>query len=353
MHIRVFNDPTHTEYAADRKDDEVSQDLTCTVTMQGGTVTVDTPACDHFKTSFGLSTSYTNFIHVTAHANPPCLSSKIEWTAFEPEVSPAKYHKFFRLREDGMYEEVANPVGPEFYLRFYGQPSNNASFPLYWVRATMPSASVHTRPLSLFFDGKGTKNPINKDNFYYYWKQTTANQGNNHTLDDGFLEPNFFGSCSFPQGVVKIGTGANTVFTGGEGSPYECYTWDGIDLFAVTCRHEAVHSAHYHDWWNNTYPNDQVQDSDEDGVPDAIEVAANAEYGSMDPDCYGRRYHFYNDNPFSNNGWGDEEILTQLEQLYHSPWTQRSLGPPLVPGAADPQDWSSTPHPHQYRTGCM
>lgn len=154
--------------------------------------------------------------------------------------------------------------GHEITCELTNLPSANSSFGNKTV--TMTACSPVTAPVQIFFDKWSTNHPVaageqaGTPNWYYYWKQTSANSGT-HTYDAGLGSR--AGKCVFNgvsnSWVVKIGSSAGNYATAG--------TWDnakGIDYFANVYRHEGQHRSDMIAQWGASSGFITGQDTDGD-----------------------------------------------------------------------------------------
>ena len=161
-------------------------------------------------------------------------------------------------------------------------------------------------------------------NWYYYWKQTSANFGE-HVLADGSLTP-----APWDPNGLKTTIGRDCWSSKNNtwpliGPPAESNQFaplvvsvSGIDKYAWTCRHEAMHKT----VWNELYPDGQPRvDTDEDGLPDEFERQTNVGYTVGGPG-----------GASTNGGLEDIEDYVLWRQQTETPW---------VPESAKSEDWSS------------
>lgn len=157
-------------------------------------------------------------------------------------------------------------------------PDSNGSFGNYFVQAWEEHGESNMgRGIRLFFGKDGTNNPTTQGiavpNWYYYWKQTSANY-ETHTYDPNCPAPGY-GYCTW-AGVITIGPNA-----GGTHAWYPNHS--GIDLYALVCRHEGKHKSDYAQWWPGGAYN-PLLDTDQDGVNDNFEAGLGYMVGDSDTD---------------------------------------------------------------------
>ena len=209
-------------------------------------------------------------------------------------------------------------------------------------------ATLQQTEIQIFFPEEGWNHPAlttqeqtdmlppgytgNVPNWFYYWRQTSANFGS----------PKIGSSSTFNfdettgQWYAVVGGTANEVYRFPNHRPVYDYNgtteltdiaWalNGIDTFAFCARHEACHVEDFTGWWPNGYttdPNDPryQEDADGDRIPDALEAGYN--YDPAERDSNGDFHE-------------DTQDLCLREQLtigstYY--WEE---------GAADAEDWAS------------
>jgi hypothetical protein len=215
-------------------------------------------------------------------------------------------------------------------VTFTGLPAANSSFGAKTAQVYFNGLMRDEQSYEVFFDGSSSaKNHPGAGagvtpNWFFYWKQTSANAGDMHydaTKSRSYCDwdnPNYTcyltsddnGSYETPD----VGANANT-------------TVIGIDNFAWTARHEWQHHQEKVEWWGAGGYN-SLNDLDTDGIPDSVE---------SDPSvCLpGGRFDWrltqtYADDRIENDG----EMTTVCGQEV---WTI---------GGADLEDWSNTGNQH-------
>jgi len=153
-------------------------------------------------------------------------------------------------------------------------------------------------------------------NWYYYWDQTPAAYGNPHPLysPNPGLGQNGFGATVWNGGawVTFVGPDAHTNALYG---PEE-----GIDCYAVVCRHEEQHRADFTIWWPTGYQPGNPDDPDGDWVPTWVELQYSP---VLDPN---NAYSHGQQNP------PDGEFLCEARRAH---WAA---------GSADAVDWAAPGH---------
>lgn len=161
-------------------------------------------------------------------------------------------------------------------------PAYNSSFGAQNVIAIHSSfeGSTCCRRFLLFFPRTGTNCPTEMaypvPNWYYYWSDTSASYGPNGYKPDA---PDPYGWTPIGSDVTWIGPLAHTSLPDYPG-------YEGIDFYALTCRHEAVHLADWAAWWPGGY--NANADQDGDLVPDNLEAGLGYDDSKRDTDGDGQ-----------------------------------------------------------------
>ncbi|MGC9320322.1 MAG: hypothetical protein ACP5KN_19970, partial [Armatimonadota bacterium] len=210
------------------------------------------------------------------------------------------------------------PKGQTITFTYTRLPSSNSEFGnkmLTLSHSQVPCEDTQT--VQIFFSEEATNHPppdtAFSPNWYYYWSQTTASWGS-HVYDPQCGNP--WGRCVW-QGdhwQACISYGANE----GQGNPL--FDEEGIDWFAVICRHEGQHVMDFSNWWPNGY--NQNADLDNDWVPDADELQMGYDPGLYDT---------FPDDPWPND-------CEHHCETHRAQWAV---------GAADPEDWAHPGHQDQ------
>jgi hypothetical protein len=222
---------------------------------------------------------------------------------------------------------------------------------IFWMTLSLPlypaEEKTKTVNVKFFFPVDGTQNPDGISgipNWYYYWKQTSADFGI-HQFNGPSCQPGWFGYYSHlviaPNFIVCPSARGNCGKVGRFPNQPEAI---GIDCFAVTALHEGSHMEHYQSWWSGgksgnritsmsmggfqqcvsfrqANPNNQLVDCDEDDVPDSLEPGLG-----LDPNR--KLSTGLAGDPCLSNHIDDEHCLAYLAELN---WTL---------GAGNSQDWS-------------
>jgi len=213
-------------------------------------------------------------------------------------------------------------------------PTNNSEFGDKTLKLTCPDPNItDTQEIQIFFARDAYNHPppytAQDRNWFYYWKAAGVVAdlagGPFHYYDTndyfGFYEPgpDLLWVCNLAptQGDELTVTNKNTQQTEVIGAPGE-----GIDCCAQVCTHELMHQWIRHNWG-------QLPDSDDDGVPDADELATHTPGGYyLDP---------YDPDTYNIAGTVDPNYATIGDQEFLCRKAEQS------PGATNPsQDWSDT-----------
>jgi len=114
-------------------------------------------------------------------------------------------------------------------------------------------------------------------NWYYYYGQTTANQGAEYNNSGSYTSTDYpynyyVGNLSIPHQCPPVGDNANAEL------------W-GIDTYAWASRHEQSHHEDFMSWWGTAGWNPPSNDQDWDLIPDNLEPGFSAsEGGPYDPE---------------------------------------------------------------------
>ena len=214
------------------------------------------------------------------------------------------------------------PQGHGVFFTYTNLPSENSEFgdKTLTLHSSVGSRTT-TRIVQIFFSGNdwATNHPDADcscdayhnptPDWYFYWKQTSANYGV-HCYSDAKNTGVTWDTASHSWYVV-LDAGSNDVLY----LPLIGWFSVGIDTFAWSCRHEAAHMLDVPGWLPNG-PDENI-DSDGDFVPNDVEINV---------------YHTDPNNMYSK--WGspytDADFIAIEKQ---APWT---------PGAAKAEDWSSS-----------
>jgi len=152
---------------------------------------------------------------------------------------------------------------------FHGMPENNNAFGKKAVTTIVGYEILH-RVIEVFFDHDATNHPSGQagsPNWFNYWSQTSA----------GFGNPLYYGGEVKMDGFASRYNGVWTPFickgAGYRGvvpdGPIKNDVVEGIDNFALTCRHEQRHVDLFNQWW--PHRDDIPVDGDNDLLPDYLE----------------------------------------------------------------------------------
>ncbi|MDD2708920.1 MAG: hypothetical protein PHV34_13120 [Verrucomicrobiae bacterium] len=240
--------------------------------------------------------------------------------AVSPEIKDRAYFIVDGIGNSTKAWDAANPGGRSApsgdnliaTVRFTGLPANNSDFGSKKCSLYFDSGKVSEKPYEVFFSRYGSNHPpdhhTNAPDWYYYYCQTMASSGS-HEYDPSTPYFGYYiaGNNHFHIGPMAVGANPETGH-------------NGIDTFAETCIHEALHQTHWNSWVRTG-----MKDSDGDWIPDAVEDANGngvVDHGETDPN-----------NPDTNgNGIDDEDELCYK--------VERSWGS----GSANAQDWSMPGH---------
>lgn len=217
-------------------------------------------------------------------------------------------------------------------LYYGGLPWANASLGDTVLTVTQqPGGCSDPRTVQLFFPvaddavnhpgtGSGTT-----PNWIWYWRQTGAYYSPYEpTYIAGLGQP---GWTWYVNGAWRtyIGPEARTTFKPLDG-PHTNSTFNGIDLYAYTWRHEARHANVLNVWFpfGPDNPNNPYSDEDNDDLPDVLEECFTAEDGGP--------YETDNTNTHSSLSGNDGHRYVYFSQ---TPWTI---------GSVDSDDWSDPGH---------
>jgi hypothetical protein len=178
------------------------------------------------------------------------------------------------------------PVGGSVTLTLRGLPSNNQYFGDTWIKASACGVE-DTQTIKLFFTADATNHPADEgtttwQNWYYYYKQTSANPNGQLTYD---------ANCQGDAGgytTVVYGAWKSFICPSGH-HPLDRDSWGDpsyIDRFAWTSRHELKHLSQMTAMWGaNGY--DADQDEDGDALKDTDEATyCRGGYSSANPTTY-------------------------------------------------------------------
>ena len=206
-------------------------------------------------------------------------------------------------------------------------PTNNGDFGLKSVTVTETNAGClnKTAQFEVFFP-KTEKNHPNPEsgvspNWYYYWKQTTANKVSGTMIYTNIARSNF---DYFDGKKVKLGNDAAGTQIAAWGTP------KGIDCFAWTTAHEGKHHNQLTGFWPTNWVG--TNDVDSDWLPNGQEATYMAPRTYIQtnaatfPDAIG-----YGQNPIP-----DAEDIDMRSQA--SPF---GLDPLWKNGDADTVDWAN------------
>jgi hypothetical protein len=242
--------------------------------------------------------------------SPLCASPKITWSAQSISGTQISWDP----------NPPHSPTGVTLTLTTL--PSSNSLFGSKWVSVSVDAVS-HTHHYTLYFPEEALNNPGHiTPNWFYYWKQTSANYGTVYYDVDSAL-----GYTDYIGGAWKafLGHEDNEGFTPPEGDNGGNLL-DGIDNFAWTARHEGRHVTTNTSWYPNDY--DPSFDGDNDGMPNAQEATLG---GTQQNPIHG--------GPFTAGVWDtDGDTLPDVEDYTdntQAAWTE---------GSADGSDWANPGH---------
>jgi hypothetical protein len=239
------------------------------------------------------------------------------------------------------------PKGRQLDVLYENMPKENSQFGKKKVTASLKvgaCTATETREVQFFYPRDAKNNPEGKYyNWFYYWKQTPAAKPFNQTVNIEFggtqfdackdfhvpamfkpaymyktihicdltakLDNKF--SITFPK-IKRSNPATHITKTYG--------TTTHIDSYAIIMRHEFTHFNAYHTWREGkTLEQMDMEDTDQDGVPDSLEPGMGFEVGKF-------QTYWGNDPDWKRMG-GDEEILA-YESMYD-----------YVFGTYDAYDW--------------
>jgi len=155
-------------------------------------------------------------------------------------------------------------------------PSSNAQFGEKTLTLTHPDVTCDDeQTVEIFFTEEATNNPFVSGfpNWYEYWSQTDATA----------VGHMYWAACGNPYGRTLWDTDhwqAYISYDANEGQDNPLFDEEGIDFFAVVCRHEAEHVSHCTEWWPDNY--DEGEDGDGDGIPDDEEAGLGYDPEELD-----------------------------------------------------------------------
>lgn len=219
---------------------------------------------------------------------------------------------------------------------YTGLPVESTDFgnKLVVMSCSNPVSTTQSAHLQVFFPKLATNHPLPDartkagvtPNWFYYWRKTSAGLGYSNYY--GGNSTIFYGRTVFENGawIALIYNGA----AGGDGQVMGGL--EGIDLYAVTVRHEDHHIQDYSSWWPNNYVPSQ-DSGDGDTIPDSIESTlshGNPPYPYGHAEWYdSTKYATYADHfGYGPDGWNDSEDHTMHYQDF---WEI---------GSANREDWS-------------
>jgi len=250
-------------------------------------------------------------IDFIGQATPSSLNDQIEWS-------------MQAIGSSNLITPPESRIGPDVTFMYQNLPPWNDDFGKKWIIASLPEYNVADTVNILIFYDKYANNHTgllpNAPNWYYYWKQTPATHGVSR----------YGGDCTGGNGYYLFGESWFHICPHAAESdqvPCSGQTVDGIDLFAVTCRHEEQHRLDYWNLWQYPHggyipgldldPDPPPGDPLGDWLPDADEPGLG--FDPMKWDTDGDNYKDFEDRGF------DREC----------DWT---------PGDADDYDWANPGH---------
>ena len=150
---------------------------------------------------------------------------------------------------------------------YTGLPQNHTDFGLKKARVKHNGNNAGEAKFEVFFTKDSMNHPSSSSsdvvwpNWYYYWKNTSANFGTH-------------------QWTIN-----NLAYTSNTGTGWKCYigkdsslllgAWgnsNGIDTFANVCRHEDTHKKQLSAMWGEFSSIDTTKDTDSDNLKDSMEA---------------------------------------------------------------------------------
>lgn len=250
-------------------------------------------------------------IQAAATANPPSLEADIVWSIWD-------------IAESDLTTDPSPAQGPGVTFTYTNLPSQNDQFGEKYIKASLPAYNVAESVLvKVFFLKYNNDNPGGVEpNWYYYWKQTSAAVGV-HEYGGSECDGTRHGYYRFSEArfhICSIAAESDSILCAQS-------RWDGIDLFAATCRHEEQHRLDYFAWWypiGGYIPNLHL-DQDRDRCLDSIEPSL---IPPLDPNLQNTYWYRYPGIP----DFDDFEFRGYEREC---DW---------IPGAADDYDWANPGH---------
>jgi len=222
------------------------------------------------------------------------------------------------------------PQGDTIHFRYENMPRANSQFGRKYIEAKLASYNVaDSVKVKAFYPKYATNDPDpahDWPNWYYYWRYTDAVVLGPQTFRGDSCSDSTAGYFLPPEPGFHICDSAATE------SYSECdsQTWNGIDLFAATERHENQHRLDWWDFWGNHGGYNQAADMDPPVPPDTI-------IGDEVPDSLeGPGHRFPNFNPLLKDSDGDfHKDFEDLAYDMECNW---------IRGSADSVDWANPGH---------
>ena len=213
------------------------------------------------------------------------------------------------------------PKGTGVTFTYTRLPSSNGEFGNKTLKLKHPTAGCEdTQIVQVFFSEEEFNNPgTTTPNWYYYWKQTSANYGT-HSWEAGS-----------GSGETRFDGGQWKAFLRNANESAAAGTWnnaEGIDFFANMCRHEERHRLDMIALWGANSDRVPANDTDGDYLPDSQEatLVTGHPYDNTKRGTYPDTFN-YGENPLPDA----EDYCLRRE----ASWTNFS---------ADSQDWANPGH---------
>jgi hypothetical protein len=210
---------------------------------------------------------------------------------------------------------------------FNGLPQRNDQFGEKEASIQYKRIEIDKNKYEVFYSKYEWTNPGKESpNWYYYWKQTSANKGE-HGFD--YTTKHVAVTSSSPPYRFRIGSGSAEAYPTLKVGANANQNLNGIDTFAWVTRHEYRHQEQLSGWWGIGGRIAEL-DLDRDLIPDNLEATIPAsEGGPYDPTLHNTYPH------------DDPRLTNDLER--HCVFTQE----PWDIGSANREDWGSPGMNHQ------
>ena len=249
------------------------------------------------------------------------LNGKIGWTIDSVQDSELSWQN----GTTGVYNSVFGLWYEK--AQFTGLPMSNSAFGEKTATYTIAELEWQGQGTAkVFFDADSKNHPGEGSgttpNWYYYWRQTEAGEG--YTNSYGGQHPKYAGEMKYSDTEKKwvciIYDGATGMATRHNVRTGSNYTYQSINSFAYTVRHEETHRLQFIDMWgdgggSSTSPENAAYDTDGDGLRDSVEtnMIPTRPYDVTGPPDYPPTY---DDDWNYGDGFDDAEDACMWEQSW-------------------------------------